>query len=134
MRLDKLTIKTREALVAAQELAAKTGQPEMQPEHVLFALLTQEGGLVAPLLKKVGADPERVSNLLRQEIDRLPKQQGGLEVGLSRRTRDLIEAAEHEADRFKDEYTSTEHLLLALLAKDFGAASVRSRANFLSAS
>src|SRR6185503_17155360 len=102
MRLDKLTIKTREALVAAQELAARTGQPEMQPEHVLSGLLKQEGGLVAPLLKKVGADPERISGELSREIDRLPKQQGGLDVGLSRRTRDLIELAEHEADRFKD--------------------------------
>ena len=123
MRLDKLTIKTREALVAAQERAARNGQPEMHPEHVLAALLEQEGGLVAPLIKKVGADPARMSKLLQDEIDRLPKQQGGLEVGMSRRTRDLIEGAEREADRFKDEFTSTEHLLLALLAKDLGAAS-----------
>jgi ATP-dependent Clp protease ATP-binding subunit ClpB len=123
MRLDKLTIKTREALVAAQELAARHGQPEMQPEHVLLALLKQEGGLPSPLLKKVGADPERLSAQLQDEINRLPKQQGGLDVGLSRKTRDLIETAEHEAERLKDEYTSTEHLLLALLARDFGTPS-----------
>src|SRR3954465_12216636 len=107
MRLDKLTIKTREALVAAQELAARTGQPEMQPEHVLYTLLKQEGGLVAPLLKKVGADPERSAGEPQREIAQLPKQQGGIDVGLSRKTRDLVEGAEHEADRFKDEYTST---------------------------
>ncbi|HZS37968.1 MAG TPA: ATP-dependent chaperone ClpB [Polyangia bacterium] len=122
MRLDKLTIKTREALVAAQDLAARTGQPEMQPEHILATLLKQEGGLVVPILKKVGADPERVQAALETEIARLPKQEGGIEVGLSRRARDLIEAAEREAEAFKDEYTSTEHLLLALLKKDFGAA------------
>ena len=101
MRLDKLTIKTREALVSAQELASRTGQPEVAPEHVLAALVAQEGGLVAPLLRKVGADPERLAAALKQEIDRLPKQQGGLEVGLSRKTRYLIEAAEREADAFK---------------------------------
>jgi ATP-dependent Clp protease ATP-binding subunit ClpB len=123
MRLDKLTIKTREALVAAQDLAARTGQPELQPEHVLAALLKQEGGLVAPILKKVGADPERIRAAVEREIDRLPKQQGGLEVGLSRRARELVEAAEREAEGFKDEYTSTEHLLLALLKRDLGAAS-----------
>jgi ATP-dependent Clp protease ATP-binding subunit ClpB len=123
MRLDKLTLKTREALVAAQAEAARTGQPEMQPEHVLLALLEQEGGLTAPLIKKVGSDPARIAAELQEEIDRLPKQQGGIEVGLSRKARDLIEGAEHEADRFKDEYTSTEHLLLALLAKDLGSAS-----------
>ena len=115
MRLDKLTIKTREALVAAQDLAARTGQPEMLPEHVFLALAQQEGGLVAPLLKKVGADPQRIAQEVSAELDRLPKQQGGLEVGFSRKARDLIEAAEREAEKFKDEYTSTEHLLLAFV-------------------
>ncbi|HEX9102308.1 MAG TPA: Clp protease N-terminal domain-containing protein, partial [Polyangia bacterium] len=123
MRLDKLTIKTREALVAAQDLAAKTGQPEMLPEHVFLALVQQEGGLVAPLLKKIGADPQRMAADVGRELDRLPKQQGGLEVGFARKTRDLIEAAEREADKFKDEYTSTEHLLLAFAHNDFGAPS-----------
>jgi ATP-dependent Clp protease ATP-binding subunit ClpB len=123
MRLDRLTIKTREALVAAQELAAKTGQPEMQPEHVFAALLDQADGITVPLLRKVGADPERIRASLAQEIDRLPKQQGGLEVGISRKARDLIELAEKEAERFKDEYTSTEHLMLALTARDFGTPS-----------
>src|ERR1700740_1115298 len=84
MRLDKLTIKTREALVAAQDLAARTGQPEMLPEHVFLALAQQEGGLVAPLLKKVGADPQRIAGEVMQALDRLPKQQGGIEVGFSR--------------------------------------------------
>ena len=97
MRLDKLTIKTREALVAAQDLAAKTGQPEMLPEHVFLALVQQEGGLVAPLLKKVGADPQRIAAEVGRELDRLPKQQGGLEVGFARKTRDLIEAAEQRS-------------------------------------
>jgi ATP-dependent Clp protease ATP-binding subunit ClpB len=123
MRLDKLTIKTREALVAAQDLAARTGQPEMLPEHVFLALAQQEGGLVAPLLKKVGADPQRIAGEVTEALDRLPKQQGGIEVAFSRKARDLIEAAEREAEKFKDEYTSTEHLLLAFAHHDFGAPS-----------
>jgi ATP-dependent Clp protease ATP-binding subunit ClpB len=123
MRLDKLTIKTREALVAAQDLAARTGQPEMLPEHVFLSLAQQEGGLVAPLLKKIGADPQRMIDAVTRELDRLPKQQGGLEVGFARKTRDLIEGAEREADKFKDEYTSTEHVLLAFAHHDFGAVS-----------
>jgi len=123
MRLDKLTVKTKEALVAAQELAARTGQVEMQPEHVLAALLRQDGGLVPALLKKVGADPDRIHAELERAIDRFPKQEGGLEVGLARKTRELIEAAEKEAGAFKDEYTSTEHLLLALSTSSFGEAS-----------
>src|SRR5260370_23388816 len=123
MRLDKLTIKTREALVAAQEMAGRTGQPEMQPEHVLLSLLQQEGGTVPPLLKKVGADPQQIADELKRIVDRLPKQQGGIEVGVARKTGDLVEAEEREAEKFKDEYTSTEHLLLALAHQDFGPAS-----------
>src|SRR5439155_8982047 len=123
MRLDKLTIKTREALVAAQDLAAKTGQPEMLPEHVFLTLVQQEGGLVSPLLKKVGADPQRIQAEVTQALDRMPKQQGGIEVGFARKTKDLIETAEKEAEKFKDEYTSTEHLLLAFAHGIFGAPS-----------
>jgi len=123
MRLDKLTIKTREALVAAQNLAEKLGQPEMAPEHVLSALLEQEGGVVVPILKKLGADPAQIKSAIDAAIDRMPRQQGGIEVGLSRKARELVEAAEKEAEKFKDEYTSTEHLLLALAHGQFGAAS-----------
>src|SRR3954467_10249956 len=123
MRLDKLTIKTREGLVAAQDLASRTGQPELLPEHVFLSLLQQDGGLVSPLLKKTGADPQSVADEVMRELDRLPKQQGGLEVGFARKTRDLIEAAEREADKFKDEYTSTEHFLLAFAHNDFGSVS-----------
>jgi ATP-dependent Clp protease ATP-binding subunit ClpB len=122
MRLDKLTVKTREALVAAQELAHKKGQPELAPEHVLQALLTQKEGLVPALMMKAGADPARVAVAVEREVDRLPRQEGSLEVGLSRKTKQLIETAEREADKFKDEYTSTEHLLLAFLHGDFGTA------------
>ena len=123
MRIDKLTIKAREALVAAQELASRRGHAEIFPEHMLYALCEQEGGLVPPLLRKVGVDPARILTGLKQALDRLPSAQGGIEVGLSRKGRELIERAEREAERFKDEYTSTEHVLLALTDGDFGMAS-----------
>src|SRR5438105_3390572 len=109
MRLDKLTIKTREALVAAQELASRRGHSEVIPEHVLHALVAQEGGVVAPLVRKVGADPARIAAALERTLDQMPSASGShLDVGLAPRTRDLIERAEREAERMKDEYTSTE--------------------------
>jgi len=135
MRADKFTVKTREALIEAQQLASRKGQPELTPEHLLLALLTQEGGVVSALLTKLSArsageghelaaaSPERLREQLERHIDQQPRASGALEVGLSRRARDLIETAEKEAESFKDEFTSTEHLLLALTAKDVGFAS-----------
>ncbi|HEX2572404.1 MAG TPA: ATP-dependent chaperone ClpB [Polyangia bacterium] len=123
MRLDKLTIKTREALVAAQEMAQRRGHPEMTPEHILHALLGQEGGVVAPLVRKVGAEPSTITAALDRALHQLPSATGGLDVGLSGKARDLLERAEKEAERFKDEYISTEHLLLALADRDLGPAS-----------
>jgi ATP-dependent Clp protease ATP-binding subunit ClpB len=133
MRADKFTVKTREALVEAQQLASRKGQSELLPEHVLLALLNQEGGVTGALLGKMAArgagadsallDPRRLVDALERHVDQLPRASGAIEVGMSRRTRDLIETAEKEADRFKDEYTSTEHLLLALCVKDLGFAS-----------
>ena len=122
MRLDKLTTKTREALVSAQELAQKRGHAELTPEHVVAALLAQDGGIVAPLLRRVGVEPQLVAKAIERALDQLPSAQGALDVGMSRRARDLVERAEKEAERFKDEYTSTEHLLLAALDGDGAAA------------
>ena len=122
MRLDKLTVKTREALVAAQALAQEKGQPELQPEHILSALLSQEEGLIPALLAKVGLNIGSVAERVAAEIDRLPRQQGSLEVGIGRRSQALVDGAEREAKKFKDEFISTEHLLLALVAADHGAA------------
>ncbi|HNF99117.1 MAG TPA: Clp protease N-terminal domain-containing protein, partial [Pseudomonadota bacterium] len=129
MRVDKFTNKTREALQSAQQLAAEKGQAELLPEHLLWALLVQENGVAPALLGKLAAreggmlDGSRLVSDLERYIDQQPRAQGALDVGLSRRTRDLLETAEKEALKIKDEYTSTEHLLLALCAKDFGHAS-----------
>ena len=131
MRADKFTVKTREALVGAQEIANRKGQAELLPEHVLSALLAQQGGVASALLSKIAArgdaglgSPAQIAEQLERHIDQLPRAAGGgLDVGLSRRTKELIESAEREAERMKDEYTSTEHLLLAVSSRDFGFAS-----------
>jgi ATP-dependent Clp protease ATP-binding subunit ClpB len=122
MRLDKLTIKSQEALADAQEIASGRGHAELLPEHVLAALLKQEGGLIPRILQKVGVEPSAVQAALDRELDALPVARGtSMDIGVGSRARDLIEQARKEADKFKDEYISTEHFLLAMLARDLGA-------------
>src|SRR5947209_8393303 len=113
MRLDKLTIKAQEAVVRAQELAQQKDHSELLPIHLLAALLKEEGGVVEPLLQKVGANVGRISSILEGELDRLPRATG-TQLGMARSTQDVLAKAQKEADRLKDEYVSTEHLLLAL--------------------
>jgi ATP-dependent Clp protease ATP-binding subunit ClpB len=124
MRTDKLTIKAQEAVADARDLAAGRGHPEIGSEHLLYALLKQEEGVVPRLCAKVGADPKRLLTRLEQILESQPVVRGaGLEVGVGRRFRELYETAVKEAAKFKDEYVSTEHFLLAMLAKDVGGAS-----------
>jgi len=113
MRLDRLTTKTREALVAAQQNAGDRGNPEVYPEHLLLELLGQAGGLAPAILEKAGAD---LQGLIRAEgavLDRMPKVAGGAEPGIASRLRDLLNNAWKETEALKDEYTSAEHVLLA---------------------
>ena len=114
MRYDKLTVKAQEALGAAQAQAAKAGHPQLTPLHLLHALLYQEGGLVAPLLEKVGIPADRIGSIVRSELDRLPhqSQQAGLAVDPALNS--VMLCADREARQLKDEYISVEHLLLAL--------------------
>ncbi len=117
MRFDKLTIKAREAIQEAMDLAGKSGHQELAPEHVLLALLKQDGGLVGPLLRKVGARPEAVAADLVRELDKRPKVSGsGFDVYLGDSSKALLGRALQEADAFKDDYASSEHLLLGLTA------------------
>ncbi len=117
MRLDKFTIKGQEALQASQARAEGLGSPQLEPEHLLDALLKQEDGIVAPLLKKLGVAPE----FLRKELDYYFSTQpkaSGAQLSLSPKLDAVFRQAEKEADQFKDEYISSEHLLLALAASD----------------
>jgi ATP-dependent Clp protease ATP-binding subunit ClpB len=113
-RFDKLTLKAQEALQAAQELAASHGQQQIEPLHVLGALLAQREGIVPPLLGKLGARSDVLAREVEREVDRLPKVSGVVQQYLSPATNDLLKRAFDEAEAFKDEFVSTEHLLLAM--------------------
>ncbi len=113
MRFDKFTIKAQEAFVKAQETAQQKGNAEILPLHLLYALLEEADGVVQPLLQKIGANVGRIRQIVASELDRLPSATG-TQLGLNRATQDVLNEAQKEADRIKDEYVSTEHLLLAL--------------------
>src|SRR5437867_12723306 len=124
MRLDKFTIKAQEALQQAQTLADQLGQQEILPEHLLATLLDQDEGIIRPLLQKLGADSRSLRQEVQRELDRLPKVQGvSGQLYLSARLRKELDRASDEARRLKDEYLSTEHMLMALAAEEEGAAS-----------
>ncbi|HEV3054726.1 MAG TPA: ATP-dependent chaperone ClpB [Solirubrobacteraceae bacterium] len=117
MQPDKFTIKTREAIEAAQQLADERHNPQVTPEHLLAVLLEQEGGVVAPVLRKLGADPAAVRQKLTPALDALPKLTTGATAepaGGSSELIQILRAAEQEMRSLKDEYVSTEHLVLAL--------------------
>jgi ATP-dependent Clp protease ATP-binding subunit ClpB len=124
MRLDKFTIKAQEALAAAHAAAEQRANQEVTPEHVLRALLTQEEGVALAVLRKVGADPDALLRKVDAALAAEPQVRGATaEVYVGRRMKDLLDEAARQSSEFKDEYVSSEHLLLALLSKDLGAAS-----------
>jgi ATP-dependent Clp protease ATP-binding subunit ClpB len=116
MRLDRLTNKTREALQSAQNDATTRGNPELSPEHFLLALLDQNGGVVKPVFDKAGFDSRAFNAELVKKIENLPRVQGGSEPALSRRLRELLTQTWKETEELKDEYSSAEHVLLALVS------------------
>src|SRR5216110_32938 len=122
MRLDKFTIKAQEALQAAQSLAEQHNHQAIEPEHLLAALIEQREGIVGPLLAKLGARPDTIQQTLGAELAKLPAVRGGSGQYLGERTRQGLERAQAEALRLKDDYVSTEHLLIALAQDRDGAA------------
>src|ERR1700756_3263069 len=117
LRFDKLTVKAQEALQEAQDIAAKAGQQQIEPLHLLAALVGQQDGIVPPLLNRLGVRPETLEGEISAQISRLPKVSGVSQQHLSNATNDVLEAAFDEAEKFKDEYVSTEHILLAIAAR-----------------
>ncbi|MBJ7348215.1 MAG: ATP-dependent chaperone ClpB [Thermoleophilaceae bacterium] len=115
MRPDKFTIKSQEALEAAQRLAEGRKNPQLGPAHLLVALLDQEGGIVAPILSKIGADPAAVRTRALSEVDSAPVASGdSAQVTPASELVKVLQQAEKDARELGDEYVSVEHLLLAL--------------------
>ena len=113
MRFDKLTIKAQEAVARAQELAQQNNHAELLPLHLLASLLDEREGVIHPLLQKLGANAATIDQAITDELDRLPKATG-TQLGMARALQDVFAQAQKEADRLKDQYISTEHLLLGL--------------------
>ncbi len=117
MNAEKFTIKAAEAVQQAQQLAQKRGNPEVTPLHLLAALVSpeaaSEGGIIVPLLQKAGAPVEQIRSMVEAELKRLPQQTGGTLAAQSS-FMDVLNRADEEARSMKDQYISTEHLLLAL--------------------
>jgi ATP-dependent Clp protease ATP-binding subunit ClpB len=112
---DKFTVKSQAALQAAQGLAAENGNPEVLPLHLMAALLEDREGVVIPVLEKIGVGPQTLLAGVNAAISKLPKVQGSTaQPGMSGALNKVLEGAFKEAADFKDEYVSTEHLLLAL--------------------
>ena len=117
IRWDKFTVKAQEAVQRANELASEHGNSELAPLHLLAALVEDKEGIVAPVLEKIGIGPQAVLNDVYKEIEKLPKVSGSggaQQPSMSSQVNQLLEKSFKEADGFKDEYVSTEHMLLAL--------------------
>ena len=118
IRWDKFTVKAQEAVQRANELASEHGNPELAPLHLLAALVEDKEGIVTPVLEKIGIGPQSVLSDLYKEIEKLPKVSGtgAQQPAMSSQINQVLENSFKEADTFKDEYVSTEHMLLALTA------------------
>ncbi|MDP9186054.1 MAG: type VI secretion system ATPase TssH, partial [Verrucomicrobiota bacterium] len=115
MRIDKFTQKMQEALQAAQDIASQFNHQEITNEHFLSALLDQSDGITQPLLEKIGVQPNQLRERLASELERRPKVHGAaVDLRLSNELRGVLDGAEKEMSKLKDEYTSAEHYLLAL--------------------
>ena len=124
MRPEQLTIKAQEAVGSAQNLAIDHGHQELQPEHILMALLKQDGGVAGPLLERAGVSPAGLQTQVATALGRFPSVSGGgEEIRLPTVTRKTLEAAEKSAKELKDDYVSVEHLLLGIMRAGGSAAS-----------
>jgi ATP-dependent Clp protease ATP-binding subunit ClpB len=114
MDINKYTEKAREAVAAAIDLARKNNNPQIEPEHLLAALIQQKDGIVPDLLRRMSADPAAIAGAIGDLLSKLPQAYGGSEPGMSPRLRLVTDKAQAEADRMKDEFVSTEHLFIAI--------------------
>src|SRR6266568_2998086 len=122
MKIERFTDKAREAISEAAEIAKQHSNGQIEVEHLLDALLTQESGVVQQIIQKVGGNLAEAKRMVESDIERMPRVYGGNEPGLSSRLRKVLEDAWREMSNFKDEYLSVEHLLLAMFGTDDEAA------------
>jgi len=122
MNWEKYTVMSQEAFQSSHQKATQMGHQEVRPEHLLWIFLTQKENIVNALLEKIGSSRDKIRAQLEEILARLPKVEGGGEVYLSSSIRQVLTAAQKEADKFKDEYVSTEHLFLAILKQKDGVA------------
>jgi ATP-dependent Clp protease ATP-binding subunit ClpB len=122
-RFDKFTLKAQEAVQRAQELAADAGNPQIDSLHLLAALLAEEEGVVRPILDKIGVNRAQLDRIVAGELNHFPKGSGGGPPQPSQSLVQVFEAAQREAGTMKDDFVSTEHLLLALAKVDSKAKS-----------
>jgi ATP-dependent Clp protease ATP-binding subunit ClpB len=118
LRFDKMTVKAQEALQSAQEIAARHENQQIEPVHLLAALVAQTDGVVPPLLARLGIHAEALSQDVEREIGRLPRVTGFAQQHMGMPLNDVLERAFDEAQQFKDEYVSTEHMFLAIAGRD----------------
>jgi len=116
IRFERFTLKAQEALQAAQSAAQEKRHSQIQPEHLLLALLDQKDGVVRPILEKLGADAHSLTSLVRKAVESLPHLETQADVQIGASLARVLEAAQVEAAQFKDEFVSTEHILIAMTA------------------
>ncbi|MDO9280312.1 MAG: Clp protease N-terminal domain-containing protein, partial [Pseudomonadota bacterium] len=130
MKFERFTVKAREVISDAQQLAGKFGNPEIRPQHFLLVLLTQEKGIAPTLLSQIGVDTQGLTREAAKLVDELPKVSGGAQAQLSRQAQEVLNIAEKEAKTLGDTHIATELLLLGIadvkdkpqqLLKDYGA-------------
>ncbi len=114
MNLNKFTEKAQEAVIGAQQLAESLNHPQIEPEHLLVTLVEQDNGVVPALLRKLQLDPAAIAREARAAVGKQPQVHGGSQAAISPRLKLVTDLAQAEAGRLKDEYVSTEHLLLAI--------------------
>ena len=124
MRLDKFTLKAQEAIQASQQIAERFGNQQIEPEHIVRAILDQKEGVIPPLLAKIGANQAQLIETFEAAIDKFPKVSGAAmgQLYISSRTKNVLDRAFAEAEQMKDEYVSLEHILLAVTEEKEGEA------------
>ncbi len=122
MRFDKFTVKSQELIQNAQSLASRQNNQQIEPEHLLSAMLAESEGITSSILRKLGVSPASVGQELMLAMNRFPRITGAAEVYISQRTKSILDAAFAESDKMKDQYVSIEHILLAVSDEKTGDA------------